>query len=421
VLNYLYWQEDEWARIMWHNFYEQEKNIDYVYIGSSHVYCDLNPEILDEKNGKNNFNMSTSSQRLIESYYLLREVDRKHKVEKVYLELYYSLSTGINGDYRQKITVQNGWRGMNFMKGSFYKTEALLSMNPAQYYPEAFFPFIRYREHLMDGNWIKERADYKNTENYKKFIYNDGTTEYKDKGYLYTTRELSDLFTRRDREPEEMYLTDDAEEYLRKIIEYCQKKKVQITLFSSPIYETQLMANENYDQYVDDVKKIASEYGIAYYDFNMAKEEYLPIWYPEYFRDVGHLNARGAELYTNFFHQVVSGTPEDNVEYFYDTYREKLEYSKPNVYGVYCYNLDEPEFQEDGELKKMQRMVIASNTERKLEYRVLLTPDEGKTVLQQDFSVNKEFDISAQENGLCEVIWRDAESGGKGGRIEVRY
>lgn len=87
ALNYLYWQEDVWSRNLCHNFYGQAKNIDYIYLGSSHVYCDINPEILDEKNGKNNFNLSSGSQRVIESYYCLKEADRRNKIEKVYLEL----------------------------------------------------------------------------------------------------------------------------------------------------------------------------------------------------------------------------------------------------------------------------------------------------------------------------------------------
>lgn len=421
ALNYLYWEDNEWCRIFWHNFYKQAENIDYVYLGSSHVYCDINPEILDEKNGRNNFNMALPAQRLIESYYLLTEADRYNDIKEVYLELYYNPSTGISGNYQEKLSVQNGWRAIDSMKLSFSKAKAIVGMNPIKYYPEACFPFIRYREHLTDGNWIKDRVNYKENDNYKKYIYNDGTTEFRDKGHYYTTRELTNLIFTRDRKPEEMYLTEDAEEYLRKIIEYCQRKNIPITLFSSPIYAIQPIATGNYDQYANRIKEIASEYTVPYYDFNMAKEEYLSIQHPEYFMDVGHLNAKGAEIFTNFFYQVVSEKQDDTIKYFYESYQEKLGNSKSRVYGIYCYNAEESELQGSDELGKTRRMVIASNRENELEYQIFLTPDGGETVLLQDFATNKHFNISAEEHGSCKIVWRNINDEEKIGNMDIQY
>lgn len=420
ALNYLYWQEDVWCRNLWHNFYGQAKNIDYIYLGSSHVYCDINPEILDEKNGKNNFNLSSGSQRVIESYYCLKEADRRNKIEKVYLELYYVPSTGAAGNYQDKSSIQNGWRNTDYMKPSFCKTEAIFGMNPLRYYPEAVFPFIRYREHLEEGDWIKGRVDEKSSENYKNYIYHDGTTEYRDKGYYYTTRELTNLLFARDRIPGEMSLTEDAEKYLRKIIEYCQEKDISITLFSSPIYEIQPLSTENYDSYANGVKEIAAEYGVAYYDFNLVKEEYLSVQYPEYYMDVGHLNGKGAELFTYFFHQVVSSEWKENKKYFYNSYSEKLEKSKERVYGLYSYGAGETELEPD-DPDKTQRMVIASNRDKELEYQVFMMPDEGETVLLQNYSTNKQFNISPQEHGICKIVWRSTGDKEKTKSMEVRY
>lgn len=420
ILNYLYWQEDIWSRILWHNFYKQTENIDYVYLGSSHVFFDLNPEILDKKNGKNNFNLSTGSQRIIESYYLLKEADRCNKIEKVYVEMYYFQSTGVYGNYREEKTIQNGWRNLDYMKFSFGKLDMLFHMNPMQYYIDAIFPFVRYREHLMDGDWIKDGVDYKRTVNYKEYSFKDGTGEFRDKGYYYIIKELEDPLFLRNRMPEEMYLTEDAEIYLRKTIEYCKKREIPIILFSSPIYEIQLMSTENYDSYANRIKEIADEYQIPYYDFNMVKEEYLPIQYSKYFKDVGHLNAKGAELYTDFFHQVVSSSQEDNKRYFYDSYQEKMSNVDPKVYGLYYYIVDDEEIQE-GELGNTRRMVIGATRGGKLEYQIFLEPDTGESVLVQDFSENNMFNISTEEHGICKIAWREKGNTGKDGEIKIQY
>ena len=62
VMNYLYIDDtDEFSRYMLHEFYEEEENIDRLYLGSSHVFCGINPVILDDINGENNFNLSGSN------------------------------------------------------------------------------------------------------------------------------------------------------------------------------------------------------------------------------------------------------------------------------------------------------------------------------------------------------------------------
>lgn len=420
TLNYLYWQEDLWSRILWHNFYRQEENIDCLYLGSSHVYNDINPEILDEKNGKNNFNLSSSGQRVIESYYYLKEADKYHNPETVYLELYYHASTGESGDYRDRSTIQDGWNNINYIRPSLGKMEAVFDMDPVQYYPEVVFPFIRYRGHLIEKDWIRARVSEKAADDYKNYIYNDGMTEYRDKGYKKTSRELTNLLFRRDRIPEEMFLTKDAEKYLRKTIEYCREKDISIVLFSSPIYEIQPMSTENYDSYVMGVKKIAAEYGVPYYDFNLVKEEYLPIQYPEYYQDVGHLNTKGADLFTHFFYQVVSSEPESNKKYFYDSYLEKLKKSEERIYGLYFYEAGGTEVDKD-EPDKTRRMIIASNRDKELEYQVFLMPDGGETVLLQEYSTNKEFNMSWEEQGICKIVWRNTDDKEKTESMEIQY
>lgn len=401
-MNYLYQEEDEWSRIMWHNFYRQEENIDCLYLGSSHVYFDLNPEILGERNGKNNFNLATGMQTLNNSYYLLKEAERYNKIEQVYLEMYYVASTGVRGDYSSREAISRGWWNTDNMRFSLNKADALLHMNTKEYYMDACFPFIRYREHLGDVEWISGRMEEKGNEDYRNYVYSEEISdneriEYRDKGYCYATREIPNLLYGMEREPEEMYLTEDAEYWLRKIIEYCQKKGIQITLFVSPTYEIQILSTENYDIYTQQVGKIAQEYNIPYYDFNLVCSEVFPIQQRNMFQEMGHLNADGAAAFSEFFYQIVSMPPEEAIKYFHGSYREKSEHAEPMVYGAY-YNVKNEE--------KVIR--IASNREEGLEYQVFLTAEsEGQTEkeLFRDFSTEKEIRVPAGEFGFCEVVW----------------
>lgn len=72
AFNYIYVNGEPWYRILWHNYYNDEGRIDKVYIGSSHVYCDINPSLLDAVDEGYHFNLSTPGQCLNGSYHLLK-------------------------------------------------------------------------------------------------------------------------------------------------------------------------------------------------------------------------------------------------------------------------------------------------------------------------------------------------------------
>ena len=125
-----------------------------------------------------------------------------------------------------------------------------------------------------------------------------------EKGYFYRTLVYENPYLHVEDIPDNMEMTEDAEEYLRKILEYCRKEGIEITLFRTPVYELETLAYEKYDDYTNSVNRIAEEYNVSYYDFNLVKEEYFPVQDMKYFVDAGHLNADGAEAFTNFFYEV---------------------------------------------------------------------------------------------------------------------
>ena len=148
---------------------------------------------------------------------------------------------------------------------------------------------------------------------------------------------------------------------------------------------------------------MAAEYDLTVYDFNLAKEAYLTLQDSGYYRDTGHLNQDGAELFTQFFNQVISAEEADRKQYFYDTYQEKLDALAPTVYGTYhIVNGEEMAKREQTEVV----WNVASNRDVGMEYRIILTPDEGEAYMIQDFQENKKFTIPMNENGICTIVAR---------------
>lgn len=414
VLNYMYvgsTVEDE--RILWHSFYEDTGKIDNLYLGSSHVYLDIDPYQLDCLNGQYNFNLSTPEQLMNGTYYLLREADQWNRLSHVYVELYYycNVKNNFNEDKEEIDTyVSLNWENTDYMRTSLNRLQYMITMADVQKYPDIFFGFSRYREHLGDWEYVKTTIERKKSSEYLNYQHHidfegNGYDEYFPKGRVYSSREFpgKERLFFQDRILGEEPMGEKSEAYLRKVITYCQKRDIPITLFISPVYELQLISTEHYDNYLEQVRGIAAEYDVDIYDFNLAKETYLPIQETRYFRDVGHLNSTGAELYTEFFHKIVSGSAAENQKYFYDSYEQKLAHEEPQVYGIY-YRDAEPE--EEGATPR-RNMHIASNRDEGMEYRVVMTADgERGQYLMRNFSENKTFKVDSGEHGTCTIIYR---------------
>lgn len=428
VFNYMYVACDaEWNRILWHSFYEDKGKIDNLYLGSSHVYCDIDPYKLDRLNGQYNFNFASQAQMMNGTYYLLKEADRWNELSHVYVELYYLCNVKDDqGIGPVETNLSNNWTNTDYMKLSLNKLQYMITMSDVEKYPNVFFGFTRYREHLDDWDFVERTIQRKKNIEYLNFQYHfdwdDGNAheEYLSKGRFYSSREYpgKERIWCQNRILGEDPMAESSEAYLRKVISYCQTREIPITLFISPIYELHLISTEHYDNYLDQVREIATEYGVDNYDFNLAKEEYLPIQETRYFRDAGHLNAAGADLYTEFFHKIMSGDAAENQKYFYDTYEQKLAHAEPEVYGIY-YRDEEPD--ERGE-SLYRNMFIASNRDEEMEYRIVMTPEEGKApYLVQDFSENRAFKVETNEHGTCTIVYRMKDTPDVEQTIEITY
>ncbi len=403
-----YFLVDQWNRLLWHNFYESE-NIDNLYLGSSHVYSDINPFVMDELTEENNFNLAHALQSHIASYYLLKEAINKNDLKHVFLELYYEPSTGMCGDYSSEEAIQYMWSTTDWMKPSWNKAQAIWDENGTEYLIEAVLPFTRYRNYLHDFIFIRERRRERKSEDFSFSVVMDkGEITYQDKGYEYITFEMTNLLCEAERRPEEIYLTNDAEAYLRRIIELCAEKGIELTLFVAPIYELQMLSIDTYDNYRERIVEIAAEYGVRFYDFNLVKEEYLSVQDPKLFYDADHLNYKGADVFTRFLYSVVYDNQYTDNEIFYESYEQKRNELPERTWGIYT---------ESFTGKRLYH--IASSPAEGLKYRIVVTPDGGEQYMIQDFSENATFEITQEGTGVISVETRFLD--GSVSKMDVQY
>lgn len=347
VMNYLYVDDtSEFARCMMHEYYEGEENIDRLYLGSSHVFCDIDPVILDEINHENNFNLATSMQQLNTSYFLLKEADNKHHISRVYLDLAYVCTNKGAGNLHDYQWIPKSWTVMNQMRPSMNKLIYMLDLSSPEYYYMTFLPFMRYREKLFDGDYVAGIVKGKQTDEWKNYSYSytdpDGVnfTKSGGKGYriYYGTLEHGNFYADYKEKPiEEEPMTQESKEYLEKIVAYCREHDIKLTLITSPVSDFELVHKGGYDEYVSQVLELAKQYQVPHYDFNLCKREYLDLSQERYWSDMGHMNGYGAEAYSQFLGNFLQAQEREESTYadcFYNSFEEKISDLQDEIFGL---------------------------------------------------------------------------------------
>ena len=125
-------------------------------------------------------------------------------------------------------------------------------------------------------------------------------------------------------------------------------------------------------------------------DFNLCKEEDFPIQNTDNFRDIGHLNHQGAQMFTKYFWKTIDKKDKSS---FCKSYKEKLNSSKRKVYGLI--------YLDDGKKRKYE---IATNRESEMEYQVKFSPESNiPAIIIKDYSKEKVFEMESNDHGIFEI------------------
>ncbi|MDO4478056.1 MAG: hypothetical protein Q4B73_03320 [Lachnospiraceae bacterium] len=398
---------NSYSRLLFHQFYQMDDNIDTIFVGSSHVYRSLNPVIADDLLEANTFNLGTSGQMMDGSYAMIREACAHHDVKTVYLELYYGIAEEPDPQDRTQNTAT--YKVADYMKPSLRKLSYLLKASSPDYYDTAFVVARRNWEKLFEESYLRHVYKSKQTDEYKNYTKTD-----MDEGHYYVGK---GFFTN-DGCAEDTYLNTLAYEpilaldmmneahnwyqSIQDIVDYCRKHKIELVFFVAPEPEGTLVGKGNYAAYHDRLKDISEEMDVPLYDFNLCKPAYFDTNDRSLFLDEDHLNSKGADAFTTLFAQFFTGRISEEA-LFFNTFEDKMMAEEPTVYGIAGFN-------EEVMPDQKAAFIIANRTEG-LEYRVTATPSESKEPrLIQDYSPNTAISVPKEESGTLTVEWRKSGS-----------
>lgn len=273
---------------------------DLQIFGSCHSYTSFNPIYMQELTGVSSFVYGNAGEIIPVTYARMAEQFRKHTPKVAVVEIWginpyetYSSHDRVFGFYlannleRVKFSLAKQEVIRDFQDKEFQDI-SLLTMN---------FPFMNYKDRLLDGSLTKLDFDYSFAETKDLtdlYTYKELLARLKNSGYRpNTTNVLADYPQRQNTiaTGEILAIEPDIEEYVWKIIDLCKEKNVELIFYRSPYVST-----ENELKKVNRFKQICDEADVLFLDL----EAEIAFDYKRDFLDYQHLSETGANKATEF-------------------------------------------------------------------------------------------------------------------------
>ncbi|MCI1982401.1 MAG: hypothetical protein LKJ45_04455 [Oscillospiraceae bacterium] len=257
--------------------YKSDDTYDVVLMGSSHMNGGIDPNVLWHEYGISSFNYATGGQPIDVTYYLLKEVLKKHKNPLVVVDVYY---LGMTDPYGVSGFVSNALDNVHF---SFNKMQAIHNCVPFDERLFYYFPMLKY--HFRWSVLTQKDFTYDSASVYYAKGFGAGTSHYgkQDISYANTQKKAA--------------IPPKALSYLNKIIELSKKENFPLLLINLPCDYTD---SNKEDGWVNDceamfntVADVAEKNGVAFLDLCDRMDE-IGLDFSQDMNNAGHLNIWGA-------------------------------------------------------------------------------------------------------------------------------
>ena len=385
---------------MWDGFYKADM-IDAVYIGTSQCYESVNPEVTNEITGDHAYNMGTNGQPLTDTALALETAFDEREIHEVVLVLDYD-SLMKKSDKLPKAEAcfryaMNRHLPLHKRIGNTFS----YILRP-EFFTEAesinyFIPWVNNRsnfnvEYMFENAKAKltgktpEAGDLNNVRNaygYKAFY---GVLDY---------NEDKDLPKERSFDSKDV--SKKSLESIDRITELCNGEGARLIVVAAPVTKTEVLTyGDDYFKRYEYVKALFHANGVAFYDFNLAKEE-LYQSEPEDFKDWIHFNDGGAKEFSAALArlQMKLRAGEDCEDLFYDrgSYPDSLQ----GIDSVRLKLYSEPGGEISGEA------IAYMGTAEKAEYEFYIKEGKGQEVLIRAYDESPSFTYRPKKQGLVTV------------------
>ena len=211
-------------------------SVDTIFIGTSHQYCSIDPDILYDEYGINCFSLATSGQTLPMTYYATMEAIQYQHPKRIIFEVCY-MGNGL-------IVIDNEmshyfFDGMPLCEAKKLAIEELVAKEDQIYF---YLPFGLYHTRWKELS----KVDFTNEETSKRGAYHSDVVVPNTDIPLVHPLETEDI-------PDRMV------EYLDKIVELCKENDIELILYVAPF--NGLYEGEFFDESVKNSQRIFNSVG----------------------------------------------------------------------------------------------------------------------------------------------------------------
>lgn len=285
-------------------FYTEPKNsLDVVFIGDSSIYRGISPIKMWQEYGFTSYDYASPSQRMWDNYYSIEEVLKYQKPKVIVLNIDQAFTEKPMGKAKKRHMFDN-------MPNSITRTKAVINKVQKNGIKEALtlmFPLFRFH-----SRWSELTDD--------DFIYAYNNFHYFSKGYQLTakSKKYSGDKDYMKKENNKSKIGKNAEEYLNKIKEICDKNSIDLLLIEIPSPNTW---NKTKNKKVNDW---ASKNNVKFLDLNLYLNEMKINWEKDTQDEGYHMNVWGAEKISMYLGEYLKN------EYKLEDHRKDKNYEQWN-------------------------------------------------------------------------------------------
>ena len=256
-------------------FYNNEENtVDVLFLGSSHMYTNVNTGILWSDYGIAAYNLGGAEQPFWNSYFNLKEALKTQRPKVIVLEIYSSTI--------QRTDYQN----------QFWRVENLFGMRFNRNFIDAEQVSIKEEDHLEYLNRFARYHSRYTMITKDDFTYDDEMKNFK--GFVPKFGTVSQGRIDVEHVNETTNPNEKMDDYMVKMVELAKEENIPILFVCSPY-----VISEDSQTIFNYIYQYAEENGVPYLDFNVRYDE-LGIDFSQDFYDYSHLNEKGNAKYTNY-------------------------------------------------------------------------------------------------------------------------
>lgn len=226
----------------------EENSIDIVFVGSSHQFCSISPEILYDEFGMESFMLATSAQTVPMSYYAAMEAIELQNPDMIVFEVSY-----LANDFRTVTDEMSHcfFDGMPECEAKYLGIEDLIEEeNRINFYALLGTYHSRWKE-LTEKDFSMAQFTDRGGVHYENVVYNPPIQ----------------VIPKTETEP----IPIEMEKYLDKMVNLCRENDVELMLYAAPFntlyesdYETEMLNMRQ--RMFNYVGEYAKEHNLRYYN-----------------------------------------------------------------------------------------------------------------------------------------------------------